>query len=203
MKVHNWKELLHKWHDELTPYMDVILAARTPYSSEVPAAPDAIYNQGATELEISKLEKRLKISLPGSYANFLRASNGVILLDLEVELLPTGSVGWARDLLPSLVNDHSYDYTRSTDEEYYIYGAEQDCISYRPEYLTECLVISSNQDGYVYLLNPCVKTSDGEWEAWDFGNKYPGAYRYKDFGILMTDVYMQLGDRISEYKGFV
>ena len=36
-------------------------------------------------------------------------------------------------------------------------------------------------DGFIYLLNPQVVTNDGEWEAWDFGNKYPGAKRYKSF----------------------
>jgi hypothetical protein len=41
----------------------------------------------------------------------------------------------------------------------------------------------------VYLLNPCVVTEDGEWEAWYLAHWLPGAVRYRSFWDLMNDEY--------------
>ncbi len=49
--------------------------------------------------------------------------------------------------------------------------------------------ISSTEDGYVYLLNPLIIDHRNEWEAWDFGSKYPGAYRYRSFWDMMQAIY--------------
>ncbi|MBW4475266.1 MAG: hypothetical protein KME45_33550 [Stenomitos rutilans HA7619-LM2] len=51
------------------------------------------------------------------------------------------------------------------------------------------LQLSSTEDGYVFLLNPQVLDSRNEWEAWDFGNKLPGANRYRSFWDMMQNVY--------------
>ncbi len=42
----------------------------------------------------------------------------------------------------------------------------------------------------VYILNPCVVTDAGEWEAWHLvvpfpGSRLPGAYRYESFYALI------------------
>jgi len=52
-------------------------------------------------------------------------------------------------------------------------------------YLYSCLQISDDTDGYVYLLNPKIFTPDGDWEAWSFGSKIPGAFRYRSFWDMM------------------
>jgi hypothetical protein len=39
------------------------------------------------------------------------------------------------------------------------------------------------------LLNPKVIDENGEWEAWEFGNKIPGAYRYRSFWEMMQATY--------------
>jgi hypothetical protein len=54
--------------------------------------------------------------------------------------------------------------------------------------MQDLLQVSSNDEDYVFLLNPRVQTPDGEWEAWDFGNKYPGANRYRTFAMMMEQV---------------
>ncbi|MEU6252536.1 hypothetical protein [Streptomyces sp. NPDC047043] len=41
----------------------------------------------------------------------------------------------------------------------------------------------------VSLLNPCVITPDGEWEAWYLAHWLPGAVRYRSFRALMNDEY--------------
>jgi hypothetical protein len=75
------------------------------------------------------------------------------------------------------------------DEKYFIYGDEQDCIYLRTEYMQTALAISSDCDGYIYLLNPQVVNENGEWEAWDFGHKLPGANRYRSFLEMMQFVF--------------
>lgn len=75
------------------------------------------------------------------------------------------------------------------DEKYFQYGEHQDCIWIRGQYMKTALQISSTEDGYVFLLNPQIRDTRNEWEAWDFGNKLPGAYRYRSFWDMMQKVY--------------
>lgn len=76
--------------------------------------------------------------------------------------------------------------------EYFVYGEEQDCVYLRREYLQTALEINSDSgDGDIYLLNPQIITADGEWEAWHFGNKLPGAIRYRSFYEMMQQAVNQ------------
>ena len=187
---------MSNWESGLLPALGDMLAARTPYPQEIPPVPDTILNVGALESEIFELEEKLDISLPDSYKQFLLVSNGIELHDLYTEFLPTKKVGWLRDLVPWIVEE-PIDDIRSTDEEYFNYGPDQDSITCRDEYLADCLMISSELDGFVFLLNPSVKSNNGEWEAWDYGLKYPGAYRYRSFWELMCKLHSQLENRIT------
>src|SRR5262249_3381412 len=74
---------------------------------------------------------------------------------------------------------------RLTDEEYLVYGEEQDSGLFRTEYLESALEISDVGDSAVLLLNPEVVDDTGEWEAWLFANWIPGARRYRSFRELM------------------
>jgi hypothetical protein len=67
------------------------------------------------------------------------------------------------------------------DEKYFQYGEHQNCCWMRGRYMKTALQISSAEEGDVYLLNPQIIDARNEWEAWDFGNKNPGAYRYRSF----------------------
>jgi hypothetical protein len=71
------------------------------------------------------------------------------------------------------------------DEVYYYYGPDQDPVHLRTEYMAGALQVSDFVDSAVVLLNPAVIDAHGEWEAWDFGNEFPGAYRYQSFEELM------------------
>ncbi|MFE9558817.1 hypothetical protein ACFYMW_37330 [Streptomyces sp. NPDC006692] len=85
------------------------------------------------------------------------------------------------------------DSERVSDEEYFLYGEDQDPTTLHPEYLPHTLKISHTPNATdVYLLNPCVLTPDGEWEAWYLAHWLPGAVRYPSFWHLMN----------SEYKDF-
>ena len=97
-------------------------------------------------------------------------------------------VGWYWEKRPDLLNawlQGSAGYTRKvTDDKYFVYGAKQDPIHIRNEYLAGALEISEDIEE-VYLLNPQIVTSEGEWEAWLFGAKLPGANRFRSFRELM------------------
>lgn len=73
-------------------------------------------------------------------------------------------------------------------EKHLVYGDEQDPAAFRLAYLQAALQLGEVSDGAVFLLNPEVQTSDGEWEAWIFANWFPGARRYPTFGHLMESV---------------
>jgi len=78
----------------------------------------------------------------------------------------------------------------TSDEEYFQYGKYQDCVVMRRVYLRTALQISSEDcDGDLYLLNSKIVDARGEWEAWDFGNKNPGADRYQSFWEMIQSVY--------------
>jgi hypothetical protein len=64
----------------------------------------------------------------------------------------------------------------------------EDPATFRLEELGGTVVISGVVDGRVLLLNPARVGSDDEWEAWDFANWYPGAYRYPSFAALLRRV---------------
>ncbi len=58
------------------------------------------------------------------------------------------------------------------DKEYFVYEDNQ-TPEYRNEYLSSLLEIAIGDDGYSYVLNPCVIFPDGEWEAWNYNSEGP------------------------------
>ena len=143
-------------------------------------------NPGAAKAEIEALEKRLGKQLPPSYRSFLAVTNGLVLPFEGFDLWPVEKVDWFINTEREWAEVWHQDFA-VPDDLYFQYGDNQDCIHFRAEYLKTALQISSTQDGYVLLLNPEVVDEDGEWEAWLFGNKLPGAYRYRLFTDLMVD----------------
>lgn len=146
--------------------------------------------EGATEQEILALESRLGARLPPSYRSFLKTSNGWRHLGPFVyELLPTTRVDWFAEINQDWIDAYVEPYAGLpflSDEEYFVYGAEQDSVAFRTEYLQTTLQISEEGDSAVYLLNPRVVTPEEEWEAWFFANWLPGATRYGSFHEMMA-----------------
>jgi hypothetical protein len=115
--------------------------------------------------------------------------------------LDAGRVEWFRDREPQYVDIWAYtDYGATEDDdpahyafrrlvpecEYLDHEREQDCVHAKPGHVRYALQISNDVDGYTILLNPLVVDQDGEWEAWDFGSKLPGAIRYRSFAELIA-----------------
>lgn len=139
----------------------------------------------AGKLAISEAERRLGAVLPASYKRFLLCTNGYTSFMLPGQnLLPVETIDWLSSENQEFIDDWQED-VRVPDEEYYIYGAEQDPIAFRPEYLQNSLQISDFLDSGVYLLNPNIKSADGEWEAWHIAYWMVGAARYPSFYELI------------------
>ncbi|AZQ39929.1 SMI1/KNR4 family protein [Streptomyces cyaneochromogenes] len=189
-----WRDLLQRWSDE---WLDPVLHEQEraePFPDEVRRT-RWLGSGGATGEEVDALEDRLSAKLPTSYRQFLLTTNGWLNTTHDIDrILPVREVGWARDLAPELVAAWTDGYGdvgfRVDDEEYFVYGEAQDAVSSRPEYLPYTLKISHTPEATdVYLLNPCVVTPDGEWEAWHLAHWLPGAVRYQSFWELMNGQY--------------
>ena len=165
---------------------------------------------GATEDQISRVENRLEVTLPPSYREFLKVTNGwrqttpFIYRIWAIEDVEWFSVRHQEWIETFLIENSKKSYIKSSnnglisditisDNEYFIYGDNQDCSQVRVEYLKAALEISEKGESSIYLLNPQVITDDGEWEAWFFCDWLPGADRYRSFQDMMQ----------AEYRNFL
>ena len=185
-----WAELLARWNADLIQTPEI--ARRLP--SDVVASGWLGY-PGATEAQVQGAEARLGTALPPSYRAFLKVTNGWRHLGyFHTRLWSAEEVDWFR-----LRNQQWIDawiepwQTGPTipDNEYFIYGVQQEVTAVRVEYMPSLLEISDIGDSVILLLNPSVVFPDGEWEAWDLGNWYPGARRYRSFWDLMEAKYTE------------
>jgi hypothetical protein len=181
-----WPELMQPWNTELLADAQI----REMLEPDVVASGWLGFPR-ATPEEIAAAETRLGARLPDSYRQFLTFSNGWRWITPFIEQL------WSTSEIERYATRHqdlidawrlgARQYPTSTrvpDERYFVYGAEQDPISMRDEYLDASIEISDVADG-VLLLNPEVISDDGEWEAWFFAAWLPGATRYRSFWDLM------------------
>ncbi|MET0135512.1 MAG: SMI1/KNR4 family protein [Kibdelosporangium sp.] len=170
--------------------------------SDVPSwddqPPDPTAQLGAPGLtidDLAELERRLGSTLPPSYRAFLRTTDGWRRLGhLGGPLLPAKLVGWVRDVTPLLVSawqDGLSGYARNlpqgepdspelSDEDGPGPGLEQNSLALHPGHLPGLLQIGRFEE-VTYLLNPAVRTPEGEWEAWALGAVYAGARRFPSF----------------------
>lgn len=179
-----WEPLLRQWSREVL--------ASDEYAGLLP--PEVVASgwlgyPGATEEEIQQAETRLGTQLPPSYREFLKVSNGWRITSPFIDQVwSTDEIAWFSER-----NQYWIDAYRNAegvatsvpDSQYFVYGAGQDPVLFRVEYLQTALEISDVGDSAIYLLNPKVVTPDGEWEAWFFANWLPGAQRYRSFWDMM------------------
>lgn len=179
------------WDDFLRRYSQEILADESLHNiiPENARRLGWLGYEGATDSQILTLESSINLSLPRSYLSFLRISNGWYLTSPFVHRLwSSEDVGWFAPRHPEWVEAYKRPYSLLapiTDQEYFVYGQEQNSSKFRPEYLESALEISEVGDAAVYLLNPRVVDAEGEWEAWFFADWLPGAVRYRSFRELM------------------
>jgi len=148
---------------------------------------------GAALEDIKIAEKRLGVELPPSYRQFLQTSNGWRNSGGFIyRIWSTTEIAWFKERNQAWIDAYAaptYNLPTISDQDYYVYGEDQDPITLRVEYLQTALEISDVGDAGIYLLNPEVVTKEGEWEAWFFANWLPGATRYRSFQELMEAEY--------------
>jgi hypothetical protein len=200
MNTFNWERFLKRWSQELLKSMG---EERFKLPLEVIQSGWLGY-PGASEEQIACAEARLETTLPPSYREFLKVTNGwrqtTPFIDKlwsteDLEWFSLRHQAWIDAFVERYTNDsverlepHLGEPSIS-DREYFVYGDAQDCSQLRVEYLQTTLEISEKGDAAIYLLNPQVITADGEWEAWFFGDWLPGADRYKSFREMMQAEY--------------
>ena len=200
MSSFDWERFLRRWSQEIIDAIDPEPEALPP---EVRRSGWLGY-PGATEPQIARAQARLGMSLPPSYQAFLKVTNGWRptsvfsnkLWSLEaVEWFAVRHQAWIDAFWAKSEPSSSASANAKApgpsipDEDYFIYGDEQDCRKIRVEYLATALEISEQSDGAIYLLNPQIVTPDGEWETWFLGDWLPGADRYPSFQDMMQAEY--------------
>lgn len=192
MSSSNWQNLMVSWNEALLADPEIDDYVEPEFIER-----GWLGFTGATETQIMQTEQRLGRSLPPSYREFLKFSNGWRVLNFTIERLwSTDEVDWfakknQRTIDEWLQNSHIL----VPDSEYFIYDNHQNETAVRVEYLQSCLHISATGDAADLLLNPQVVTDEGEWEAWFFASWLPGARRYQSFWDLMQDAYRRYVER--------
>jgi hypothetical protein len=208
-KKFDWYKFLWQWSQEL------ISSPR--YADQLPNSVKEsgwLGFPGATEEQIIQVELRLKVTLPPSYRDFLKVSNGWLQTTPFIyRIWSVSEVKWFKEIHQSWIKTFTETHLRPRcdgyrnvyklngslqaqlipDSEYYVYGEDQDCSKIRLNYLSSTLEISEKGESAIYLLNPEVVFENGEWEAWFFGDWLPGADRYRSFQELME----------AEYRNFL
>src|SRR5262249_52289792 len=93
--------------------------------------------EGASEKEISRLEKRLGKRLPPSYRSFLAETNGWRNCGLYIyRLWPCSQVSWFRKRHQDWIDAYlkgidAYEVDEVTKEEHLVYGKRQECPYFR------------------------------------------------------------------------
>jgi len=182
-------------------------------------------HSGATEEQITEAENRLGMTLPQSYREFLKVTNGWYLTTPFVyKLWSTDEIEWFAVRRQDWKDDFTERYKRLNhmntalngsasflkipsilDGDYFVYEDEQDPTKLRIEYLETALEISDRASSAIYLLNPQITTTDGEWEAWFledsapdseqlFSEWRPGATRYRSFREMMQEEYKSFAE---------
>jgi len=170
-----------------------------PYSEELDAVhkKDGIINKPVDDDMIDRVQDRLQMQLPPSYLTFLKYSNGMLLPNRFTNLLPIEKIDWFYTLNKEWVDIWLEGDCDVDDDEYFVYGMEQDSCKIRNYYLKDALQISDSLEGDVLLLNPNVKF-DQEWEAWFFSNSFGGAIRFRSFKEMLEYLLSEQEENISQ-----
>ncbi len=189
MIIGNWKPLLQQLSKFLLKNKEIGLVLEAQGR-----LPNARKNQWlgfspANNLTLDALETKLDRRLPSSYRTFLQTTDGFGPLNAFIPcLLPASKVGRFSESDPEFIApwiEDMDDFPDMPDENYLVYGPDQDVCDIRRRYLPNCVKVSELGDRAVILLNPEIQTEDGEWEAWFFASWFPGARRYRSFADLM------------------
>lgn len=156
----DWNLFLRQWSRDLLERLEDSEFVNLP--SEVIEVRWLGY-PGATEADISEAETRLGTTFPPYYRNFLAVSNGWLKLDdITDRLWSVQEIEWLAAKNQELIDAWMIGVATAgelvsvPDEEYFVYGDEQDTASLRNDYLQTALEIGGDSEQGLILLNPQV-----------------------------------------------
>jgi hypothetical protein len=188
MKAPEWKTFLATWTREM--------AARKSRNPNARREIDPTYGLGFPEANdevIREAEARLGVTLPPSYSEFLKATNGLqqpfnYVAACGGDFWPAADLDWF-----AVRNAEWIDAYEGVDDA--AMGGTGECFV---QELRGTLELSHGGDAAVYLLNPRVTGADGEWETWFFANWSPEIERFRSFEQMMRTRYWQFSEGASE-----
>jgi cell wall assembly regulator SMI1 len=130
----DWKEFLEEWSAEIMQLLKGYQQYDLIDLEAEAIARNSLAYPGATDEQIKALETRLGVTLPPSYIEFLKTTNGWIQIAMDAgdgKIWSTDEVQWFRDQDPQWIaawTDYAY---KVPDEKYFVYGKEQDCVTLR------------------------------------------------------------------------
>ena len=184
---------LQTWRESIDCWQRSIEAGSTPQASVTWSASEAPVER-EQEARVVALETRLNMQLPSSYRDFLVVSDGrvkrrTVLPKAPFMFLGTADVALLRVAMPETAGMWKKGgNAQLSDENYLFYDLRQYRFSYRPEFIDKLLLIGHRGDSAQLLLNPEVRTMDGEWEAWILSSGIPGAVRFPSFAHMVRDL---------------
>jgi hypothetical protein len=220
MSSFDWKSFLQQWSQAI---LESMTDTDKEYLPQEVLNSNWLGYAGATDEQIARAETRLGVKLPPSYREFLKVSNGWrqtarqtdsfnhrLWSTEEIEHFAVRHPQWIKAFHDRLgtngisldeefqeLDDQWEPVTLSpvplSDEDYLVYGDEQDPRKIRPDHLRTAIEISDIGVDSIYLLNPQVMTAEGEWEAWFFADYLQGGDRYRSFQEMME----------AEYRNFL
>lgn len=192
LDVAGWSAFLHEWdRDALDLLRQVPTGELGPLGEQV-IDRGTILRDPAPEDDIRRAEERLGSKLPPSVRDFYRASNGMAVFWFDAEpaqVWPVARLVPAREADPEFVSMNVLEKRWCPDTDYFTYGPGQRSLALRSPYFETLIQLTGRVDAATLQLNPRVVTPAGEWEAWFWGDKLPGARRYPRFDDLMADLH--------------
>ena len=159
---------------------------------------DAVTGVSATDEAINTTEMRLGLTLPQSYKEFLKYSNGIQWHNFPVHLLPVEDIDFVRTLRPGYTLmidfDMSDDFDEDEEEESLesydarIKNFDNECSIEDPvllkPYFDDLIQVSTEDaDMGVIFMNPS-RTYDAEWEV--YACSVDGITLYASFEEYLT-----------------
>jgi hypothetical protein len=123
-------------------------------------------------LDLERLQSRLGLRLPQSYFDFVTEYRPTrfpaLIPDTWIHskgFYPSEDVNVLSVGRPDILKMEEDTPSESPDHEYFVYGTAQRDVAVRTKYYRNSIVIAAYSQHELILLNPAVRTSDGEMEA--------------------------------------
>jgi hypothetical protein len=132
--------------------------------------------------EIEQIEKKLQISLPKDYVDFLLITNGFHA---------------ANGVESSLSAVNNIDYLKNVDPELYEIWIETGNLEVGNKLKTAIKIGGFNEEQYFFLIPPCLENPN--WEYWQFATWIPGETVYNSLIEYLESV-LETTNRFVEDK---